>query len=181
MVTPSQRRIAKTINFGVIYGMSAFRLSQELKISRKDAQSFIDKYFETYSGVSAFINKVCDEASVNLFVKTKLGHIRHIPEMDSSNKTFRNAAQRVAVNTVIQGTAAEIVKLAMLEVYRSLEQKNLKARMLLQVHDEIILEVPENEKETVIQLLKDCMEGVKMLSVPLRVSVESAQSWGQIH
>lgn len=181
MVTPSQRRIAKTINFGVIYGMSAFRLSQELKIPRKDAQSFIDKYFETYSGVSAFINKVCEQASVNLYVKTKLGHIRHIPEMASSNKTIKNAAQRVAVNTVIQGTAAEIVKLAMLEVYKSLREKNLKARMLLQVHDEIILEVPENEKETVIQLLKECMEGVKMLSVPLRVSVESAQSWGQIH
>ncbi len=181
MVTSEQRRIAKTINFGVIYGMSAFRLSQELKISRRDAQNFIDKYFETYRGVSDFIKKTCEEASENQYVKTLLGHIRYIPEITSSNKTIKSAAERVAVNTVIQGTAAEIVKTAMLKVDNALKENNLKTKMLLQVHDEIILEVPENEKDTVIKLLKQCMEGVKMLSVPLRVSIESAFSWGQIH
>ncbi len=181
MVTPEQRRIAKTINFGVIYGMSAFRLSQELKITASKAKIFINRYFETYSGVSSFIEKTCNEAAKNLYVKTHLGHIRSVPEIASSNKTIKNAAQRVAVNTVIQGTAAEIVKLAMLSVDRAIKENHLKASMLLQVHDEIILEVPHSELEQVCKLLKECMEGVKMLSVPLRVSIECASTWGQMH
>lgn len=181
MVTPDQRRIAKTINFGVIYGMSAFRLSRELKISRKDAQQFIDRYFETYSGISSFIEKIKEDASKNLEVRTMLGHIRAVPEMASNNKNIRSAAERVAVNTVIQGTAAEIVKKAMLSVSNAIKDNNLQSKMLLQVHDEIIFEVPLQEKEKLISIVKECMENVNLLSVPLRVSIESAKSWGEIH
>ena len=181
MVTPDQRRMAKTINFGIMYGMSSFRLSGELKISRKSAQEFIDRYFERYSGVSAFIEKTRKQAYEDGYVRTALGHIRYIPEIRSSNKTVRSTAERVAVNTVIQGTAAEIMKRAMIAMDSEMKKRNLSSRMLLQVHDELILEVPESEVEEMKELVRSCMENAMTLSVPLKVGIETAQRWGEMH
>lgn len=181
MVTPEQRRVAKTINFGVIYGMSAFRLANELKISRTQAQGFIDTYFARYSAITNFMNKIKEGAAKTLQVSTLFGHVRSVPEMATSNKTVRAAAERVAVNTVIQGTGAEIVKKAMLAVSKELKERNLKSRLILQVHDEIILEVPNDEVEIIKELVRRNMEGVSALSVPLRVGIETGESWGAIH
>lgn len=181
MVTPAQRRAAKTINFGIMYGMSAFRLSNDLKIPRKDAQKFIETYFEQYSGVRDFIEKTKVQAREDGFVRTEMGHVRYIPEMKSSNKSVLAAAERVAVNTVIQGTAAEIMKKAMIRLDKAIKEAGLKSRMLLQVHDEVIFEVPENEVETMQSLVKSCMENAYTLSVPLRVGLEVGASWGEMH
>ena len=181
MVTPDQRRAAKTINFGILYGMSAFRLAHDLKISRRDAQKFIDTYFEQYSGISAFIEATKKKAKEDGFVRTEMGHIRYIPEIRSSNKPVLAAAERVAVNTVIQGTAAEIMKKAMLSIFSEMSRKGLRSRILLQVHDELIFEVPEDEISQMEALVKDCMENAVKLSVPLRVEVETGRSWGEMH
>lgn len=181
MVSPSQRRIAKTINFGVIYGMSAFRLAGDLKIPRKDAQKFIDLYFERYPGVASFIESTRQQAAKSLSVSTLMGHRRPVLEIASSNAHIRQAAERVAVNTVIQGTAAEIVKLAMISIDNRLRERKLESRLLLQVHDEVILEVRKDELEDVRALVRDAMENAVKLSVPLRVSIEDASSWGQMH
>ncbi len=181
LVTPAQRRIAKTINFGVIYGMSAFRLAGDLEISRREAQGFIDTYFERYSGVASFIKETVAKAEKDGFVTTQMGHRRSVPDINSSNRTVRQASERIAVNSVIQGSAAEIVKIAMLNIDRALKQKNLKARLLLQVHDEVILEVPDEELEEVTSLVRRAMEGAVKLSIPLRVSIESGKRWGELH
>lgn len=181
MVTPAQRRAAKTINFGIMYGMSAFRLSNDLKIGRKDAQKFIDTYFEQYSGVRDFIEKTKVQAREDGYVKTEMGHIRYIPEMKSSNKSVLAAAERVAVNTVIQGTAAEIMKKAMIDLEKGICEAGLRSRMLLQVHDEVIFEVPEDEVSAMQELVRNCMENACRLSVPLRVGIEVGSSWGEMH
>ena len=181
MVTPEQRRTAKTINFGIMYGMSAFRLSNDLGISRSDAKRFIDKYFEQYSGVSSFVEKIKAQAARDGYVKTQMGHIRYIPEMKSSNKPVLAAAERAAVNTVIQGTAAEIMKMAMISLSKAMEEKGVKSRMLLQVHDEVIFEVPEDEVDEMKTLVRSCMEQAYRLSIPLRVGIETGHSWGEMH
>lgn len=179
MVTPQQRQIAKTINFGVIYGMSAFRLSGELGISKREAQSFIDSYFERYKGITSFIERTKAEAKENLMVKTMFGHHRLIPQMASSNKLELASAQRVAVNSVIQGTAAEIMKIAMINITKALE--GYESKLLLQVHDELILEVKESELEQVKDLVNKEMTGAVKLRVPLRCSIETGDDWGQMH
>ena len=165
-VTPGQRRIAKTINFGVMYGMSAFRLSNELKISRGEAAGFIDTYFEEYSGIKQFVDDTVTQAEKDGGVYTILGRFRPVREITSKNKMEKSAAVRVAVNTRIQGSAADIVKRAMLGIDWALRQKNLEARVLLQVHDEIILEVPEAEVESCRFLLTKVMEGAWEMDVP---------------
>ena len=180
-VTDHERRIAKTINFGIMYGMSAFRLSNELGISRKDAASFIERYFQRYSGVQAFVERTEESAKANGYVKTRFGHIREVLGINSSNKVERAGAERVAVNTVIQGTAAEIMKLAMISIDKALTERNLETRILLQVHDELIFEVPFKEKDEVEELVKSSMEGAVKLSVPLRASLEFGESWGDMH
>jgi DNA polymerase I len=180
-VSSEQRRIAKTINFGVMYGMSAFRLSNELKIPRTTAQEFIDAYFAKYRGVSAFITRVKERAAADGFVETILGRRRGIPGIDSRNKTQRAAAERIAVNTPIQGSAADIVKLAMLKIVDRLSREGLKTRLLLQVHDELIFEVPEGELEGVTGAVREEMETAVTLDVPLRVSIEAGRSWGEMH
>ena len=181
MVTPQQRRTAKAINFGIMYGMSPFRLSNEINVSVKEAKEFIDRYFEQYSSVASFIEKTHEQARTDGFVRTEMGHIRYIPEINSSNKTVRSAAERVAVNTVIQGTAAEIMKKAMLSLHEQIAKAGLKSRLLLQVHDEVIFEVPEDEKDRMEKLVGECMENAYKLSVPLRVSIEFGKSWGEMH
>ena len=181
MVTPDQRRAAKTINFGILYGMSAFRLSNDLKIPMKDAKKFIETYFEQYPQISLFIEETKKKAKEDGYVRTAMGHIRYIPEIRSSNKTVMAAAERMAVNTVIQGTAAEIMKKAMLSIDRRMKEGLFRARILLQVHDELIFEVPEDEVQRLSELVRECMEGASSLSVPLRVEIETGKSWGEMH
>ena len=180
-VSQDMRRIAKTINFGVMYGMSAFRLASSLRIPRKRADEFIKAYFATYSGVSGFMANVCQEAEQRGYVETIMGRRRYLPAINSKNKVEKAGAERIAVNTPIQGTAADIVKLAMLEVDKALKKQKLDASILLQVHDELIIEAAESEREKVMSLVKEKMEGVIKLSVPLRVSIESGMSWGEFH
>lgn len=180
-VVPDMRRIAKVINFGVMYGMSAFRLANQLRISRTEAAEFITRYFTTYAGVSAFMETLKESAAEKGFVETLMGRRRYIRAINSKNQTQRAAAERIAINTPIQGSAADIVKTAMLRVDRALKQQRLKARLLLQVHDELILEAPDAEVDAVKALLKQEMEHVVELAVPLRVSIEAGSCWGDFH
>ena len=180
-VSHAERQSAKTINIGIMYGMSAFRLSNELGISRKDASLFIDTSFNRYSGVKSFVERMEKTASEKGYVKTRYGHVRDVIGINSSNKVEKAAAERVAVNTVIQGTAAEIMKSAMIAIYEAIVEKGLSSRILLQVHDELIFEVPVNEVEVMEKLVREKMEGAVSLSVPLRVSIETGASWGDMH
>jgi DNA polymerase-1 len=180
-VSPEQRRIAKTINFGVMYGMSAFRLANELGISRTDAAAFIQVYFKTYSGVRRYIDKLIALTEETGYASTIMGRRRYIPAINSRNKTEKAAAERVAVNTPIQGSAADIVKTAMLNLDKALAAEQSRARLLLQVHDELILEVPKAGAVAAAALVKQEMEKAAVLSVPLRVSVETGKCWGNFH
>lgn len=180
-VSSEQRRIAKTINFGVMYGMSAFRLSNELSIPRRDAEAFISAYFGTYSGIRRFIDETVATAEEAGEVRTLLGRPRPLPDINNRNRTVKSGAERVAVNTPIQGTAADIVKRAMIAVVGRLRKEGLKTRMILQVHDELILEAPHDEVDRVSALLMEEMSTVVALSIPLRVSVEQGERWGDMH
>ena len=180
-VTSEQRRIAKTINFGVMYGMSAFRLSNELDIPRRDAKEFIDAYFARYQGIKRFVDATVTRAEAEGGVRTILGRERPLPGIRNRNRTVKQAAERVAVNTPIQGSAADIMKRAMIAIETRLQQESLQARMLLQVHDEIIVEAPQEELDRVERLMQEEMSGAMKLDVPLRVSVERGQSWGDMH
>jgi DNA polymerase-1 len=180
-VRPEQRRMAKTINFGVMDGMSAFRLSNELGISRTDAALFIEAYFKTYAGVRRFIDGLIKKTEETGFVSTIFGRRRYIPDINSRNKTEKAAAERVAVNTPIQGSAADIVKTAMLNLDRALVKAGSSAKLLLQVHDELILECPAGEAKKTAKLVKEEMERAVTLRVPLRVSVETGKRWGDFH
>jgi len=180
-VKNEQRRMAKTINFGVIYGMSAFRLANELNISRSDAVKFINAYFNTYSGVRQFIENIIQKTEQSGYVTTISGRRRYVPTINSRNKTEKSAAERVAVNTPIQGSAADIVKSAMVKLDRRLTVERSKARILLQVHDELILECPKDNAAETSALVKEEMEQAASLSIPLRVSVETGSRWGDFH
>lgn len=176
LVTSDMRRVAKTINFGIIYGMSSFGLSSQLHISRKEAQTFIDRYFAHFSGIKDFMEQIVAMAKQDGFVTTLLGRRRPLPDINSSNRVQREFAERTAINTPIQGTAADIIKLAMLRIHRELMQSGLRSRMLLQIHDELVLEVPNDEMETVSALLKEHMEAALPLRVPLVVHLSCSQS-----
>ena len=180
-VTSEQRRIAKTINFGVMYGMSAFRLANELQISRTEAAMFIDAYFKTYSGVREFIDDLIRKTESLGYVSTIMGRRRYIPTINSGNKTEKAAAERVAVNTPIQGSAADIVKTAMIKLDNALQKNKNPAALLLQVHDELILECPKDAAKESAELIRHEMETAVKLNVPLRVSVETGKSWGSFH
>lgn len=182
-VTPQMRRTAKIINFGVIYGMGTFSLSKDLGISRIEAQNFIDLYFKTYSAVSRFMSDTIANAEKNGYVETIFGRRRPVLNINSNNKIEKSAAERVAKNTPIQGSAADIVKKAMLDVWSALNESNLPARILLQVHDELIFECDDNEEiiQKVISLIKNKMENAVKLDVPLRVSIEYGKNWGEFH
>lgn len=180
-VTSEMRRAAKTINFGIIYGMSAFRLAKDLGISRTTAKGFIDSYFAQYPKIREFIAKTVADAEKNGFVETLFHRRRYIQNIKSANKIEKAAADRVAVNTPIQGTAADIVKLAMIAVDSALKKDGSGARILLQVHDELIVECPETALERTRDIIKREMENAVSLSVPLRVSIESGKNWGEFH
>jgi DNA polymerase-1 len=177
MVTPDHRRQAKVVNFGIVYGLSAFGLSQNLGIEPAEAKLFIANYFEKYKGVRAFIDKTLEEARRDLKVKTLHGRIRPIPDINSRNFTQRGFAERTAVNTPLQGTAADLIKVAMIRIDKILQERGLKSRMTLQVHDELVFEVPENEVETMQSLVREQMEKVHALAVPLLVEMEVGPNW----
>ena len=181
MVNQEMRRLAKVINFGIIYGMSPFGLSRELGITQKLAKTYIDEYFHRFHGVKRFIEAILEEARKNGFVTTLLGRRRYIPEINSRNVTVRQFAERTAMNTPIQGTAADIIKVAMLDIARSLEERNLLSSMIMQVHDELVFEVPEEERQEVTSLVRNKMEGVIKLKVPLIVEIYAGKNWDEAH
>jgi len=176
LVTSDMRRVAKTINFGIVYGMSSFGLASQLHVSRKEAQTFIDRYFAHFSGIKDFMETVVAQAKQDGYVTTLLGRRRPLPEINSTNRVQREFAERTAINTPIQGTAADIIKLAMLRVHRELAERRLQARMLLQIHDELVLEVPEFELSEVSGILKNHMEAALPLRVPLVVHLSHGAS-----
>ena len=180
-ISADQRRVGKTINFGVVYGMSAFRLARDMRISRRDADEFIRRYFQRYAGVDRFIKQTIRKAERQGYVETIMGRRRPVSRINSRNRTEKMAAERVAVNSPIQGSAADIVKRAMIEVTRALADKRMESRLLLQVHDELIFEVPDGELDQARELVKEKMEKAVQLSVPLRVSLEVGPTWGDIH
>jgi DNA polymerase-1 len=181
MINPELRRQAKAINFGIIYGMSAFGLSKQLEISQKMAKTYIDNYFSRYKGVKQFLDQTIAEARRTKQSSTLLSRIRLLPDIDSANNIVRQAAERVAVNTPIQGSAADLIKLAMINVDRAFREKNLQSAMLLTVHDELVFEVPPDELDTVSNLVKEIMEGVWKLKVPLKVNVTYGANWAEAH
>lgn len=180
-ITSELRRQAKAINFGIIYGMSAFRLAQELNISRKMAQTYINNYFERYKGVKRYITESIESAAKIKQTSTLLGRIRFLPDINSSNKNMREFSERIAINTQIQGTAADLMKIAMINVHKDFLKKGLKTSMLLSVHDEIVFEVPADEFNIVSKLVKEIMENVWELKVPLKVNIKSGKNWSEAH
>lgn len=180
-VDAEKRRVAKTINFGVIYGMSAFRLSNELKIPRGDAANFIEAYFSQYPGVRKFMNKTVAAAEESGYVYSLRGHRRFVPGIGSRNKTEKAGAERVAINTPVQGSAADIVKQAMIDLDTRLKKEETEAKLLLQVHDELILEVKTEEVDRISRIVREVMQSAISLSVPLKVSLETGESWGAVH
>jgi DNA polymerase-1 len=177
MVTPDHRRQAKVVNFGIVYGLSPFGLSQNLGIDTSEAKKFITNYFETYEGVRRFIDKTLEEARRDMKVKTLFGRVRPIPDINSKNSNQRGFAERTAVNTPLQGTAADLIKIAMIRIDAALRDRGLKSRMTLQVHDELVFEVPENEIDVMKPLVREYMEKVHELAVPLQVDIGIGPNW----
>jgi DNA polymerase-1 len=177
MVTPDHRRQAKVVNFGIVYGLSPFGLSQNLGIEPSEAKQFIANYFEQYKGVRTFIDRTLEETRRDLKVKTLHGRIRPIPDINSKNANQRGFAERTAVNTPLQGTAADLIKIAMIRIDAAVRERKLKSRMTLQVHDELVFEVPEKEVETMQSLVREQMEKVHALTVPLLVEMCVGPNW----
>ena len=175
-VDSSLRRKAKAVNFGIIYGISSFGLGQDLDISRKEAKEYIDKYFDTYKGVKGFLDKLVEDAKAQGYVKTMFNRIRPIPELKSSNFMQRSFGERVAMNSPVQGTAADIIKIAMIDVYNELKERGLKTRLILQIHDELLLEAPLEEAEEVKTLLGEKMMKAVTMAVPLIADVHTGAS-----
>ena len=181
MVTDEQRRQAKAINFGVIYGMSAFGLAKQLGISRREAQTFIGTYFERYPGIRTFMDSCIAEAREKMYVTTLLGRRCAIPEINSKNGAVRGYAERNAINYPVQGSAADIIKVAMVRIAHRLAEEGYKTRMLLQVHDELVFDVPVGEVGKVTTLVTEEMEGAVDVSVPLLVEVGHGHNWREAH
>lgn len=176
-VTPLQRRNAKAVNFGIVYGISSFGLSQDLSISRKEAAKYIEDYFHTYPGIKTFLDETVEMAKENGYVTTLFGRRRPVPELSSSNFMQRSFGERVAMNAPIQGTAADIIKIAMVGVERRLKKEQMKSRLVLQVHDELLIEAWEPELEKVKEILKQEMEQAAQLSVPLEIDMHTGMNW----
>ncbi len=179
-VTAEMRRVAKTVNFGVIYGMSKYGLAESIDLSEDEAGRFIDSYFERYSGVKTYLEATKQQARDRGYVQTLLGRRRYIPEIKSTNRAVREAAERMAINMPVQGTSADIIKVAMIELQRRMDQAGLRSRMLLQVHDELIFEVPEEELPQMSSLAKEVMSSAVTLSVPVKVDAKVGSNWGQM-
>jgi DNA polymerase-1 len=179
-ITPDMRRLAKTVNFGVIYGMSDYGLEQATELSREEAGKFIKAYFEKYPGVRKYLDETKEQARRNGYVQTLLGRRRYIPDIHSANRQVREAAERMAINMPVQGTSADIIKVAMVNLYREMEKRRIKSKMLLQVHDELVFEVPEEELDVMRQLVSDIMDSAVVLSVPLKVDTKVGKNWGEM-
>jgi len=180
-MTSAMRREAKVINFGIIYGMSAYGLSQQLGTEPKTAQAYIDEYFKKYTGVQAYIDRSLQEARQRGYVTTLLNRRRYLPDIHSSTVVIRQAAERMAVNTPLQGTAADMIKVSMIRIQNRIEELGLSSRMIMQVHDELVFEVPEEELPKAIPMIRSAMETVMDLTVPLKVSVSAGKNWAEVH
>ena len=176
-VTPEMRRSAKAVNFGIVYGISAFSLSQDIGVSVAEAKEYMEAYFATFPGVRKYMDAVVEQAKETGFVETVFHRRRDLPELKSSNFNLRSFGERVALNMPIQGTAADIMKLAMIAVFRRLKEEVPEARLVLQVHDELIVECPTAQAETVAKLLEEEMERVVSLSVPLTAEAHWGRNW----
>ena len=178
-VSKQLRSKAKAVNFGIVYGISDFGLSEQVGINIKEAKKYIEQYLDKYSGIKNYMSEIVESTKKKGYVSTLLGRRRYIPELQSSNFMVRKFGERAAMNTPIQGTAADIIKIAMVNVYNTLKERNLKSKIVLQIHDELLIETLEEEKEEVKEILKSCMENAIKLEVPLNVEVEEGKNWFQ--
>ncbi|NLW42347.1 MAG: DNA polymerase I, partial [Tissierellia bacterium] len=176
-VTPLLRSRAKAVNFGIVYGISDYGLSQDLNISRNEAKTYIDNYLKRFSGVSNYMSQIINQAKENGFVETKFGRKRFLPELSSRNRNVRNFGERIALNMPIQGTAADIIKIAMINVYSKLKNNGYKSKLILQIHDELIVEAFVDEIDEVKKILVEEMENAVKLKVPLTVDIDIGDSW----
>jgi len=179
-VTADMRRLAKTVNFGIIYGMSEYGLEQATELSREEASKFIAAYFEKYPGVKEYLQATKDQARKLGYVQTILVRRRYIPEINSANRIIREAAERMAINMPVQGTSADIIKVAMVNLHREMSNQRLKSKMILQVHDELVFEVPENEIDTMRKIVPEIMSSAIQLDVPLKVDLKTGKNWGEM-
>ena len=179
-VTKEQRSHAKAVNFGIVYGISDFGLGEQIGVSRKKAKEYIDQYLEKYSGIKKFMDDIVEKAKEQGYVETLFNRRRYIPELKSKNFNIRQFGSRVAMNTPIQGTAADIMKIAMINVYKKLKEEKLESKLILQIHDELLIEAKEDEKERVKNILQSCMENAIKLDVPLKAEVSEAYNWYEL-
>jgi DNA polymerase-1 len=180
-VTPLMRRQAKAVNFGIIYGQSAFGLAQNLQISRTEAKGIIDAYFEQYGTIKTYMDKVIAQARDLGYVETILKRRRYLPDIHSANAVVRGFAERNAINAPIQGSAADIIKLAMVAVHEAMSKEKLQSRMILQVHDELVFDVHKSEIEQMQLLVKNAMEQAVSMEVPMEVEMKTAPNWLEAH
>ena len=180
-VTDDQRRVAKTANFGIMYGISAFGLAQRLGIPRNQAKSIIDDYFAAFPSIKSFISKTLEDARANGYTETVFGRRRYIPDINAKNATVRSLAERNAVNAPIQGTAADIIKIAMIRVAERLRKDGFRSKMVLQIHDELLFDGPESEAEALGKAVREEMENVVKLNVPLTVECNYGKNWLEAH
>ena len=176
-VTKEERSSAKAVNFGIVYGISDFGLGEQLGIGRKAAKAYIEQYLEEYAGIKKYMEKIVEEAKQKGYASTMFGRRRYIKELQSNNYMVREFGKRAAMNTPIQGTAADIMKIAMIKVYNELKTQNLKSKIVLQVHDEMMIEAPIEEKDQVTQILKQSMESATTLKIPLLAEISEALNW----
>lgn len=180
-VTSEMRRRAKTANFGIIYGISAWGLAERLHISRKEGKELIEGYFELYPGVKKYMEESVEKARKKQYVETIMGRRRYLRDINSRNAVIRGMAERNAINAPIQGSAADIIKMAMICIHKQLEERKMKSKMILQVHDELNFKCHKEEQEALRQLVTECMENVVKLSVPLTVSTGFGENWYEAH
>ncbi len=180
-VTKEMRRHAKTVNFGIVYGISAFGLSERLSIPRKEAKHIIDQYFEKYPGVKSYMEKTIEFAREHGFVETIKGRRRYLRDINSSNAIVRGYAERNAINAPIQGSSADMIKIAMINIYKAITEKNLKTKMILQVHDELIFDTFKEELEIIQPLVRDLMVKAIPMNVPVVVDMNTGNNWLEAH
>ena len=176
-VTPELRKRAKAVNFGIVYGIGDFSLAADIGVTKREAKAYIESYLEKYSGIREFMSGAKEQARREGYVMTLYGRRRYIPEISSPRAPLRAFGERVAMNSPIQGTAADIIKIAMINTSRALRKAGLDARLILQVHDELIVECAEHDKEQAAKILRDCMENAAKLTVPLTVDLHWGRSW----
>ncbi|MBM3240987.1 DNA polymerase I, partial [Candidatus Poribacteria bacterium] len=176
-VTKEMRSRAKTMNYGIVYGIGAMRLGNELKINIHEAQAFIDNYFQTYAGVKTYFDRTIQEATKKGYVTTLMGRRRYVPEIHANDRNTREFGKRIAINTPVQGSSADLIKVAMLKVADYLESTNKQTRMVLQVHDELVFEAPKDELEEIAEALRRIMETALPIDVPIKVDINVGQNW----